>query len=103
MEGIVRSISKQVYGKGPRDIHSVCQGNVYVIHCFGVLSPLEARLADQGGDGRDTLARVRQKIFAEEREMITQELEAKDIVVETILQDFCCVKDERILVIVTKE
>lgn len=103
LEGLVRTVSKQMYGKGPREVRCVSQGNLFVIRCAGVLSPLESRLVSQGGDGVDTMERVRRKVFPQERELLARELRAIDVQVEAVLHELCHDKDERILVIVTRE
>lgn len=46
VEGIIRTVSKQLYGKGPRQIRCVYRGGVCLIRCTGVLSAIEQRLAE---------------------------------------------------------
>jgi uncharacterized protein YbcI len=103
LEGIVRSISKQLYGRGPEKINCVCQGNVYLVRCKGVMSAVEQRLAEQGAEGTLTLQRIRRELFEKERELIKKQFQSQDINVEAVLQDFCHSEDKRLLVVVTKE
>lgn len=102
LEGVVRTVSKQMYGKGPREVRCMCEGNLFVVRCVGVLSQLESSLVRQGRDGVDTLERVRRKVFPQERELLARELRAIDVQVEAVLHELCPDKDERILVIVTR-
>ena len=102
LEGVVRSISKQLYGKGPKDIRCVCQGSVFLVRCKGVLTAVELGLADQGPEGVHTLKRVRHELFEKERELIKRQFEGPETKVEAVLQDLRHDKDERLLVVVTE-
>ncbi|NLW07037.1 MAG: DUF2294 family protein [Clostridia bacterium] len=103
LEGIVRSISKKLYGRGPKDVRCVCQGNVFLIRCKGILSSIEQCLAGQGPEGILTMQRIRRELFEKERELIKEQFETTEIKVEAVLQDFYYEKDERLLVVVTQE
>lgn len=102
LEGIIRSVSKDIYGRGPRDIRCECRGNVYLVRCKGVLTPVEIGLADQGPDGVVTLKKVRCKLFERERELIKEQFEGLSVHVEAVLQDFHHDRDERLLVVLTE-
>ncbi|MBU4532052.1 MAG: Na-translocating system protein MpsC family protein [Eubacteriales bacterium] len=104
IEGTVRSIAKKLYGKGPQNVRCTYPGGgVFIVRCEGVLSPLEKRLADEGGDEAvRTLKKIRYSLFVRERQLLSERLLDQDIRVETVLQDFCLVKDECIMVVVTE-
>ena len=102
LEGVVRSISKELYGKGPKDIWCTRRGNVFLVRCKGVLSPVEIGLVSQGPEGVLTLERVRRELFEKERELIKRLFEGPDNKVEAVLQDLRHDKDERLLVVVTE-
>lgn len=103
MEGVIRGISKQLYGKGPRQVRCVCRGGVCVIRCTGILSAIEQVLAEQGTKGVSTLKRIRRELFDKECELIRGKIESPDMQVGVILQDFSHDKDERTLVVLTKK
>lgn len=103
LEGVVRSVSKEVYGKGPKHVWCVRQGNVFLIRCKDIWSTVEQGLVEQGTDGIMTLQRIRRELFEKERELIRERLRASNIVVQTVLQELHHDKGERLLVVVTEE
>lgn len=103
LEGVVRSVSKEVYGKGPKHVRCVRQGNVFLITCRDIFSTVERGLVEQGTEGILTLQRIRRELFEKERALIEEQLRASDIRVQTVLQELHHDKGERLLVVVTEE